>query len=77
LLLTFGTVGLDFSGSVGMDKSLAMNLVVNEKSLSIPVPVTLSGTTSEPKFKTSKENINKTVEQALPGLIDRFAKPKK
>lgn len=77
LKLAFGTVGLDFSGSVGTDKSLAMNLTVSEKTLNIPVPVTLAGTTAEPKLKTSKESINKTVEQALPGLLERFAKPKK
>lgn len=77
LPLRFGTVSLNFSGAVGMDKTLAMNLVVSEKQLQIPIPVGISGTVQEPKLSIEKQNVGKTILQSVPGLLDRFAKPKK
>ncbi|MEI8195455.1 MAG: hypothetical protein WCI73_06065, partial [Phycisphaerae bacterium] len=77
LPLGFGSVTLDFSGLVGLDKTLAMNLVVSAKQIQIPIPVGISGTVSEPKLSMAKQDVGKTLEQAVPGLLDRFAKPKK
>jgi|GEM_PF-2745585 len=39
---------MNFSGSVGLDQTLAMNVEVGTKSLNVPIPVGLGGTTAKP-----------------------------
>jgi hypothetical protein len=83
--LRLGTrdASLTFSGSVGLDKSLAMNMEVSARNITLPIPVGLTGTTEKPqvvvdlKALGNPENLGKTLEKAAPGLIDQFMKKRK
>jgi len=86
--LRLGTnkVNLTFSGSVGLDTSLAMNMELTAQKINIPIPIALKGTTSKPELTItgtpglgngSPEDIGKTLQKEGPALLDQFMKKKK
>jgi hypothetical protein len=82
--LTLGTAqtSLQFSGSVGLDKSLAMSVNITAGGVHIPVPVGLAGTTAKPKLAITpgaggKENLGNTVQDLAGGLNQLLNKKKK
>ncbi len=72
---------LIFSGSVGVDTSLAMNVDVTVVALKIPIPVGLAGTTASPKLTISDrgigQNIGNTIQNVIPGGLDGLFNKKK
>jgi hypothetical protein len=80
LRLGTGKSNLTFSGSVGLDTSLAMNMQVTSNNVTLPVPVVLKGTTANPevvfdlKALGNPQDLGKTLEKAAPGLINDLLK---
>ncbi|MGN6366863.1 MAG: hypothetical protein ACTHN5_01100 [Phycisphaerae bacterium] len=86
--LTLGTAkqSIQFSGSVGLDKSLAMNVQIAASGLTIPIPVGLSGTTTSPQLsinanplnadKNNPQNLNNTINGATSVLEQLLNKNK-
>ncbi len=82
--LTLGTAtqSIRFSGSVGLDQSLTMNVQVNAAGLNIPIPIGLSGTTANPKLSlapmgNTPQNLGNTLQGALQQLLNKEKDKKK
>jgi len=74
---------LTFSGSVGLDNSLAMNMQVGLAGVGVPVPIAIKGTTAHPQLTLSgklpainPENIGKSLQGAPKSLENLFEKKK-
>ena len=80
--LTLGTAkeSIQFSGSVGLDQSLAMNVQINAAGLNIPIPVGITGTTTAPKLSidtSNPQNLGNTIQGATSALEQLLNKQKK
>ncbi|HUO10008.1 MAG TPA: hypothetical protein VM008_17010 [Phycisphaerae bacterium] len=82
--LTLGTAkeSLQFSGSVGLDKSLAMSVTITASGMHIPVPISLGGTTAKPTLTLAPgaggdQNIGNTVQDLTSGLNQLLNNKKK
>lgn len=60
---------MNFSGSVGLDQTLAMNVEVGTKSLNVPIPIGLGGTTAKP-VPTLSDRFTKDIGGMLKGVTD-------
>ena len=81
LSLGTATQSIRFSGSVGLDKSLTMSVQVTASGITIPMPIGLSGTTSDPKLSlapigNSTQNLGNSLQGALQQLLNKDKKKK-
>jgi hypothetical protein len=79
--LRLGTTGqsITFSGWVGLDMTLEMNISVSIKAKGltalggdVAIPVTLKGTVQKPKITVSGDAVKKTIENVAPGVIENL-----
>jgi Domain of Unknown Function (DUF748) len=75
--LTIGAsqFNMNFSGSVGLDTSIAMNMNLTVASLNLPIPIGVAGTTDHPKITVSDrgigKNIGNVIQKAIPKDLGR------
>jgi autotransporter translocation and assembly factor TamB len=85
--LRLGTekASLTFSGTVGLDNSLAMNMEVTARQLKLPIPVGLKGTIQHPELTITglpglggnPEDIGKTLQKEGPNILKDLLNKKK
>jgi hypothetical protein len=86
--LRLGTsqASLTFSGTVGLDNSLAMNMEVTARQLKLPIPVGLKGTIQHPELAITgmpglgggnPQDIGKTLQKEGPALLNDLLHKKK
>ena len=74
LKMVLTSFGLDLSGWVALDNSLHMDVEITGAGLSVPIPLAIDGTTSQPKLKLSAKplkQIGNTIKQ-LPNLLNNI-----
>ncbi len=81
LQIALATAGMIFSGSVGLDKSLDMNVKITAAGLNLPIPLGMKGTITKPELALTDKNILKglgDIPKAGSNLINGlFGKKKK
>ena len=74
LKMVLTSFGLDLSGWVALDNTLHMDVEITGAGLSVPIPLAIDGTTSQPKLKLSAKplkQIGNTIKQ-LPNLLNNI-----
>ncbi|NNM84985.1 MAG: hypothetical protein HKL96_04400 [Phycisphaerales bacterium] len=76
LKMVLTSFGLDLSGWVALDNTLHMDVAITGAGLSVPIPLAIDGTTSQPKLKLKLsakplKQIGNTVKQ-LPNLLNNI-----
>jgi len=73
--LTMGAneFNMTFSGWVGLDTSLSMQVAVTTGKLQIPIPIGLGGTTSKPKLTFSDRGIGGKIGQGIGNTVQDVA----
>jgi hypothetical protein len=66
--LTIGAsqFNMNFSGSVGLDTSIAMNMNLTIAALKLPIPIGVGGTTDKPKITVSDRGLGNVIKGVIP-----------
>jgi hypothetical protein len=71
--LTIGAAqfNMNFSGSVGLDSSIAMNMNLTVAALNVPIPIGIGGTTDKPRITVSDRGIGKNIGNVIQNAVPK------